>query len=342
MSAYMHAGHRPVEDIKKILILCEKTSQGKRLMDAAIEVWPDHEISCAMLVTGHLWHRRGGDYYVHPTTFIPQRSPSGVMLRLPKDLPISKVPMVIDPAYVPGFRHDMGPLHESLNTAERIIFACDADPRGAHMFALHMTSRFGTSKGFPAIMITSMAHDHLVEEFRSDRSTSDPWFENLLAVGEAKRFFDANWAANALPLFGKLLADCEVRDPLVFVSKYMVQAAFMLNEIQRFSLETAVVLMQNAPGSGKYGNSPIGTPTSRDGVLQNLLAAGILEKWGSNHLQFTAAGNAFVKRLHPDCEDPDLSIRLETWGETWPESRPQIERYIRTFFGKQKKFMSRF
>jgi hypothetical protein len=47
-----------------------------------------------------------------------------------------------------------------------------------------------------------------------------------------------------------------------------------------------------------------------------------------------------LNRLHPDCEDPDLPFRLHAWCEAGAAAKPAIDRYIKTFFGKQKRFMA--
>lgn len=58
-------------------------------------------------------------------------------------------------------------------------------------------------------------------------------------------------------------------------------------------------------------------------------------------LGLTAQGEAFLSALHPDCEDADLPFRLRQWEASWPVSRPSVERYLRTFFGKAARFTPR-
>lgn len=52
----------------------------------------------------------------------------------------------------------------------------------------------------------------------------------------------------------------------------------------------------------------------------------------------SARGQALLESLHPDCEDPDLPYRLDTWVRDGEASLPAMDRYIRTFFGKQLRF----
>ena len=52
-------------------------------------------------------------------------------------------------------------------------------------------------------------------------------------------------------------------------------------------------------------------------------------------------GRAFLEKLHPDCEDPDLPFRLSEWQHDPATGHAKAQRYLRTWFGKQKRFMNR-
>lgn len=80
--------------------------------------------------------------------------------------------------------------------------------------------------------------------------------------------------------------------------------------------------------------------------MEPLLKAGLCEMKPfefklPDDLKPTALGETFLSALHPDCEDRDLAGRLHLWCEEGLASaRPKIDRYIRTFFGKQMRFLS--
>lgn len=52
----------------------------------------------------------------------------------------------------------------------------------------------------------------------------------------------------------------------------------------------------------------------------------------------SCCGAVTLSHLHPDCQDMDLPGRMNEWQNQWPASRGKIERYLRTFFGKQLRF----
>jgi len=59
-------------------------------------------------------------------------------------------------------------------------------------------------------------------------------------------------------------------------------------------------------------------------------------------IRLSGHGERLLDVLHPDCEDPDLPFRLDAWCHLpFEEARPKIDRYVRTWFGKQKRYQSR-
>ena len=68
------------------------------------------------------------------------------------------------------------------------------------------------------------------------------------------------------------------------------------------------------------------------------MVCGLFDSIVGRDLVLSAQGQAFLDLLHPGCCDQDLPGRMRQWEQEWPVSRPKIERYLRTFFGKQKRF----
>lgn len=96
------------------------------------------------------------------------------------------------------------------------------------------------------------------------------------------------------------------------------------------------------PGTGKYkaadlNITKIGSVTSFTQILENLSIVGLID-FDRKNISITNTGRDLLLRIHPDCCDKDLPFRLADWQRNWPNSKPQIDRYIKTFFGKQKRF----
>jgi len=115
---------------------------------------------------------------------------------------------------------------------------------------------------------------------------------------------------------------------------YWMRAQQGVQVVQEFTL---LQLMERWKGTGRYGECEMGSPASRGPIFMTLLNAGLLERRGSD-LDISDAGLEFLNLLHPDCEDQDLPARLHEWQSDWPNSKPKMERYIRTLFGKQLRF----
>lgn len=62
----------------------------------------------------------------------------------------------------------------------------------------------------------------------------------------------------------------------------------------------------------------------------------------SRTLSIAPLGESLLDALHPDCEDRDLPFRFKEWGDMpESESAEKVDRYIRTFFGKMKRYADR-
>lgn len=127
------------------------------------------------------------------------------------------------------------------------------------------------------------------------------------------------------------------------MSKYALQSLLLLSKCDEAFTESQIIrLMQENPASKK--ESPLGTPASMTAIVEWLVHSGCLEPIGrsargASSYVISSRGRSLISLMHKDCFDPDLAARIEVWGKTWPESQPAIERYIRHFFGKQKRFL---
>lgn len=170
-------------------------------------------------------------------------------------------------------------------------------------------------------------------------STADPLFRTWLNRGAAKRFFDYNFNINALALFGECLRKVGVNTEAYAygLSKYSLQLLYALKGASQLTETQFFCMMGRWPGTGRYGISSLGSAASQSAILNGLIEAGLLNRSGGG-IGLSGRGNDLLGLLHPDCQDQDLPARLDEWQSQWPESRGKIERYLRTFFGKQLRY----
>ncbi|HCE7248298.1 TPA: hypothetical protein NHR53_006199 [Pseudomonas aeruginosa] len=229
-----------------------------------------------------------------------------------------------------------------LATAETIWYGCDPDASGANAYQVLLTQCLGAESAAlerPALFLYALDTASLQSALDAPSSTADPLFLTWLNKGEAKRFFDFNYNVNSLSLFGECLRDVGVDTTGYGLSKYSLQLLYAFKGASPITEVQVLRLMDEWPGTGRYGLSGLGSPASRAPILLGLIDVGLLER-SEKLISLSARGHDFLGLLHPDCQDLDLPARLAEWQSQWPESRGKIERYLRTFFGKQLRYRS--
>jgi hypothetical protein len=106
--------------------------------------------------------------------------------------------------------------------------------------------------------------------------------------------------------------------------------------------------MRNWPGTGKYPVSSLsgnrfglGAVEFQNYALHTLVDRCLVEEINDRYT-LSEEGEAFLDVLHPDCEDPDQPFRTAAWTcLPVDEAEAAIGRYIRTFFGKQRRFIGK-
>ncbi len=291
----------------------------------------------------------------------------------PRGLRWDDYPRAAAPAYRPDPQHGWYPMRlrmdgrlepaagaplEHLAAARHLILAVGADARGhaAAMATIGLVGRL--REPVPSLRLDSLlAGDVDAVIARMGESLFDPATDGSLGRGEIKRRFGYGWALNAAPILGRTLEAAGVRAPGGALSKYMVQALFGLARHRPMSEDQAVDLLRRWPGTGRYGAGRLGSVISHADILANLVRLGLLEaapaRGRSPRLDLADAGWAVLERLHPDCEDADLPMRLERWmaqvagpdGARSPAgvaaANAAVDRYLRTWFGKQKRFVAK-
>lgn len=173
-----------------------------------------------------------------------------------------------------------------------------------------------------------------------------PWARETIEKGHVRHYFNHQFAVNSVAVLRKTAQGLSPsRSP--WVSKYQLQLIQAMVRQEPLAESQWLTLMGSWPGTGRYArdeHSPgLGSLRSRGAILQQLEAhgwCGVPE--GSKRVLPTSAGHRFVERLHPDCWDPDLPFRLQQWMDKgFEQSQPAMDRYVRTFFGKQKRFLDK-
>lgn len=326
-----------------VVLVCEKKSQLMNMHKAFIAEFPD------VTFHGITTHSRG------PHTF---------GMKLPRNMPMSGLPAIAEPVwnvtnqpvYLGCDLQEDTDARALLRSADVIICATDTDSSGAHAFrnlTRHYLQDPDDLLHFPRLHLMSEATDEIRAALHEGRTTADAEFTALLAVADAKKFFDSCWSANAIPIFAPLLRQAGAPQGKLWMSKFSLQLLFGLKDAEPMTESEILRMMHRWKGTGKYDADPwyaqFAGAATRAAIIQNLKDIGFLEdelkeaesgRSKPMKLRISASGLEFLELIHPRCRDADLPFRLADWGRNWPGSRPQIETYIKTFFGRQLRYSS--
>lgn len=274
---------------------------------------------------------------------------------LPRGVSMRDYPFISEPRWTPRSEYARGvwevvggliqpfdaAIPDVMVAASSICFAADPDASDAANFHVLLSQAVGESAAtarHAAIMLRSLDDASIRKALAAGGTTQDDDFIALRESGLAKRFFDYNYIANSLAVMRKALDTAGAFDHGT-VSKFALQLLYALRKWGRLKWGDAIARMASWEGTGRYALQGLGmgSAASRVGIVENLCAAGFAVE-GEGSVAISAAGLRFLDQLHPDCCDPDLPFRLERWQQEWPESKPKMERYLRTFFGKQKRY----
>jgi hypothetical protein len=288
--------------------------------------------------------------------------------RLPRGLKWSELPFISEPAYRQisftdaraqiGVRKLVGQTYsmveseaeQAFSEADVILTLMDPSYGGAHLAYRFISDSLGYfPKGrvlFPWTMdFTEMGLRKALTKIRHFDEFAMP----IAMQGEIRRYFDYNYLANALPIIGETARRAELWSKSI-PSKYGLQLLYDVRETGSLSDGKRIERMQKWKGTGKHKPTPgeyfggLGSPASRSSILEELVKARYLIRTGEkrHHTVLSDEGNCFLDSLHPDCRDADLPFRLDQWSRLPDaEAKENINRYIRTFFGKQKNFLDK-
>lgn len=331
-----------VRIIMKIVVVTEKPAASRALAVGLRARWPDEHI-----VIQHV-------SFDGPLRFDYAR---GIKW---KDYPTLKRPSYRweEETWIPGY--ELGPRGEcnrlqstscdydvraSLASTPHIVFACDWDYVGAMAFRAATDDVHGPGKSYAAIRMLSLEPAHLLRAVAADDVQFPRDCAELIRYGEAKRYFDFNFNSNALGVFGRTLMGVGLDPARVQLSKYALQFVYYLHrQAAPLRWNDAIQAMNHWKGTGRYSPSRLGSSVSQGTIIRNMEQAGIIETSSGQNgtLRLTPTGAALLQALHPDCEDPDLPCRVEAWcGAGLAAAQQAIDRYLRTFFGKQIRFLAK-
>jgi len=241
--------------------------------------------------------------------------------------------------------HDPALYERSIREADQVFVAVDPSPSASWAAAI-LQLKFGGRVPFRKVYLPDLSSS-TVERAFDGAGEPAPWFDQLARQGQVKAYFDHQFLVNSLAIFGRTFATpCQ---PTPWVSKYQIQVLYALAEEPAQTERAILQLMQNWPGTGKYTaqarenhwDEGIGSAASRIAILSQLMAHGWLEATGDHRRALSPFGRAALAALHPGCRDLDLPFRLQRWmDEGLARAQPAMDRYLRTFFGRQKTFLA--
>ena len=180
-------------------------------------------------------------------------------------------------------------------------------------------------------------------------------YDDLLTLATPsiiKRYFDFNFLQNSFAVMQKTAQE-SIGNPLQQnLKKHELQMLYNIRSGPLRNGGQLVLAMMNWTGTGRYDsrNGSFGSPSSRANYIEVLIANGLVKRTPADvHMEhgctidnvvISEKGLRFLDWLHPDCEDPDQVFRIEEWSHLpFGEAKVKIDRYIKTYFGKQKRFL---
>ncbi len=288
--------------------------------------------------------------------------------RLPRGIKRAELPFTSEPVYkpitsmtakarigvrklgAPSFSMIESEADQALADADVILALVDAYYGGAHLAYRFINDALGHfPKGrviYPWIIDLT---ENGMRKALSEMRCFDEFAMPIAMQGEIRRYFDFNYLCNALPMFGEAARLAGTWGSTV-PSKYGLQLLYDALDTGSLSDGKRIERMTRWRGTGKYKTSDtafydgLGSASSRNNIIEELVKAHYLRRSGKNRIntELSEEGSSFLDLLHPDCRDADLPFRLDAWSLLpVPEARSKIDRYIRTFFGKQKAFFDK-
>ncbi len=291
-------------------------------------------------------------------------SPGAARPLLPRSLPISSVPRIeeislhydkkaneINENWRNRSKHGyqmFSDVKRDMENADLVLFSCEDAQTTRNFFNVLSVFNVDTSVVKIAAFDFWIRLEDLADQLRDLTDVDDPVVTRRKNYGDARYHFHYNYTINALPVFGPLLRKVGAPREMNFISKNGLQLLLHLvkNSTNPMTFGELLEFMDSGMGRTKYANNEIGSCMSRVSIFEQLIELELLEGNADDDrsrelFKPSSKGIEFASLIHKDVRDPDQAGRLDQWAKNWPESKPAMEKYIRTFFGKQKRFMSK-
>lgn len=169
-----------------------------------------------------------------------------------------------------------------------------------------------------------------------------------------RKYFDYNYLLNANLILQATFQAALGRPMERVLAKNALQVLFVMSDGREIGDGPLIELMSKWQGTGRYTKAErgydymgMGRCSSRAEIIHHLVREGLLARRSCprrkvQRLHITADGLKLLDFLHPDCQDADQVCRIAIWMQLpLEEAKSKIDRYIRTFFGKQMRFLSK-
>lgn len=337
----------------RIALICEKPSLAKCIIDELLFIEPDMDRSA--FVVG--W---ANEFYHLNSAFVVPRGQSYQSFPMTQDAAYS--PMSFDGRYfdktLMAARRGISATHDSkidnedflssVKRADVVYVVFDAGPSGYHvqMRVLDWLKSLDANfvvKHLPVMSLVSADLHHGLVNAREINNLAERAQLSLV-----RRHFDYNYLFNAYPIMGMTFEKAFGKRLAWPLSKHELQVLYFMRHGNSLTDGALFEVMKRWKGTGRYDTKGwdsyygVGNSASRSQIMRNLEAQGFLDRAGKHSLVISSKGERLLRFLHPDCEDPDQVMRIYSWAQLPIEvAKERVDRYIKTFFGKQKRFLSK-
>ena len=228
----------------------------------------------------------------------------------------------------------------TLMAADEVIVM--VDPCAADMYHADVMLKKTLGRGIQpgeARMLYDSSAPAIERAFKDFLSDDHNKALRCISHGQVRHYFHHQFAANSLSVLNKTLSVDG------WISKYQIQALYLLADQGPLNLGGFLMAMTENRGTGKYKTSQygyegsLGSAMSKATIVEQLVEHGWVDRNDNKKHMVSAEGQRVIEALHPGCKDLDLPFRLEAWSQAGlPASKAAMDRYIRTFFGRQKRF----
>ena len=235
-----------------------------------------------------------------------------------------------------------------LRMADVVYVALDPGDASTLAFDRCMESTGIDAGRFAVLRLTSLDSTTIRREIRHPAGVREAWYADHVSAARTRRRFDYAYQVNALAVHRQAMRSLGIPADADVPSKYGLQLLYDMRASAPVRDGEWIDRMCRWEGTGRWrdlrnpaGIRPgLGGPASQIHILESLVRSGLAQRLDGGPTGISALGRAFLAGLHPGSEDIDLPFRLEAWKSD-PDGRRKVDRYIRTFFGRQIRFAGR-